>query len=177
MVEQEMIANAIMQPLSLHLIAIATTISGMAKNTPETGRSAWPLFITVHARLVERMEEDLAAAGLPELAWYDVLWALERADGRLRLHELAHEVVLSRSNLTRLVDRLEDAGLLQRERAEEDRRGYFAVITPRGLSMRRKIWPVYSRAIEAHFDRHLTQSEQQTLRAAFRRVLDAAREQ
>jgi DNA-binding MarR family transcriptional regulator len=148
----------------------------MAKNRPETARSAWPLLITAHARLIERMEEDLAAAGLPELAWYDVLWALERADGRLRLHELAREVVLSRSNLTRLVDRMEDAGLVRREPAEEDRRGYFAVITPRGLGMRRKMWPIYSRAIEAHFDRHLTQSEQQTLGAAFRRLLDAMRE-
>lgn len=148
----------------------------MANKTPETTRSAWPLFITAYDRLVERMEAELAAAGLPELTWYDVLWTLERADGqRLRLHELANAVVLSRSNLTRLVDRLEEAGLLRRERAEEDRRGYFAAVTPQGLALRRKMWPVYSRAIETHFDRHLTGAEQAALRAAFKRVLEAAR--
>jgi len=132
--------------------------------------------MTAHNRLVGRIEADLAATGLPELTWYDVLWTLERAPGqRLRLHELAHEVVLSPSNLTRLVDRLEEAELLRRERAEEDRRGCFAVITSQGLAMRRKMWPVYARAIETHFDRHLTQAEQATLRAVFKRVLEVTR--
>jgi DNA-binding MarR family transcriptional regulator len=148
----------------------------MTKKQAETTRSAWPLYVTAHAALVERMEADLAAAGLPELAWYDVLWAIERTPGqKLRLHELAHELVFSRSNLTRLVDRIEDAGLVKRERADEDRRGYYAVITAAGLAMRKKMWPVYSKAIETHFDRHLTQAENATMRSVLRRVLDAAR--
>lgn len=148
----------------------------MKKNQAETIRSAWPLFLTAHAALVGIIEAELAAAGLPELVWYDVLWALERAPAqRLRLHELAHALVFSRSNLTRLADRIEDAGLLQRERADEDRRGYYAVITAQGLAMRRKMWPVYAKAIAAHFDRHLTRTEHETLRGVLRRVLDAAR--
>lgn len=139
-------------------------------------RSAWPLFVTTHAAVVGRIEETLAAAGLPELAWYDVLWAIERApEQRIRLHELADELVFSRSNLTRLVDRIEEAGLVRRERAQDDRRGYYAVITPAGLALRRKMWPVYSKAIETRFDGHLTQAENATLRTALRRVLDAAR--
>ena len=149
----------------------------MTKKHPETMRSAWPLFVTAHAALVECMEADLAAAGLPELAWYDVLWAIERAPGqKLRLHELAHELVFSRSNLTRLVDRIEDAGLVKRARAADDRRGYYAVITPAGLALRKKMWRVYATAIERYFDRHLTQAENAALRTVLRRVLDAARE-
>lgn len=148
----------------------------MAKKQAETMRSAWPLFVTSHAAVVARIEQDLAAAGLPELAWYDVLWAIERtADRKVRLHELADELVFSRSNLTRLVDRIEDAGLVKRERAEDDRRGYYAVITPAGRALRKKMWPVYSRAIETYFDGHLTQAENAALRSALRRVLDAAR--
>ena len=149
----------------------------MAKKQSETIRSAWPLFVTTHAAVVSRIEADLAAANLPELAWYDVLWAIERSPGRkLRLHELARELVFSRSNLTRLVDRIEEAGLVKRERAEDDRRGYNAVITTAGLAMRKKMWPVYSKAIETYFDRHLTHAENATIRSVLRRVLDAVRE-
>src|SRR5687767_11984640 len=167
--------------LCLNLVANATTIPArevdMAKKQAETTRSAWPLFVTSHAAVVARIEAELAAAGLPELAWYDVLWAIERApQQRLRLHELADELVFSRSNLTRLVDRIEDAGLVLRERAEDDRRGYYAVITQDGLALRKKMWPIYAKAIEKYFDGHLTQAENATLRSVLRRVLDAARQ-
>lgn len=148
----------------------------MAKKTSKTTESAWPVLIAAHRRILDRMEADLAAAGMPELTWYDVLWTLERAPSRrLRLHELAHDIVLSRSNITRLMDRLQGAGLIRRERSEEDRRGYFAVITARGLAMRRRMWPVYARAIESHFDQHLTASEHTALRTIFRRLLEPLR--
>jgi len=150
----------------------------MQKNPSQTGRSAWPVLLIAHAAVVEIIESELVAAGLPALAWYDVLWALERADGhRLRLHELAHELVFSRSNLTRLIDRIEADGLVKRARADADRRGYFAVITAQGLAMRKRIWPVYEKAIDTHFDRHLTPGQQDTLRAGLRLVLNAARSQ
>lgn len=148
----------------------------MGKQVKESRKSAWPVLITAYRRLVDGMEAELAAAGLPELTWYDVLWTLERApDRRLRLHELARDVVLSRSNITRLVDRLEEAGLIRRERSEEDRRGYFAVITSEGLATRRRMWPVYARAIETRFDRHLSTREHATMRALLTRILEKQR--
>lgn len=138
--------------------------------------SAWPLFLTAHAVLVGRIEERLRQAGLPELSWYDVLWALERArDHRLRMHELADAVVISRTNLTRLVDRLEAAGLVVRARDSEDRRGAFAVQTPAGRDMRRKMWPVYADAIDELFDTHLGTGERRLMRKALTRILQAAR--
>src|SRR5689334_8419202 len=92
----------------------------------EAGLHAWSVLLATQATLVERIESALAAMELPPLAWYDVLWALERAEGgRLRMHELAQRVVLSRSNLTRLADRLEGAGLTLRERCPDDRRGAY----------------------------------------------------
>jgi DNA-binding MarR family transcriptional regulator len=78
-----------------------------------------------------------------------------QAAARLRLHDLAGRAVLSRSGLTRLVDRLQDEGLLRRERCAEDRRGYHAVITDKGRKAVREAWPVYRRGIEQYFARHL----------------------
>jgi DNA-binding MarR family transcriptional regulator len=136
------------------------------------------LLLTTHAVLVERIEERLAQADLPPLGWYDVLWALERSPGqRQRMSELAERVVLSRSNLTRLVDRLEDAGLVRRERSEEDRRGAYAVLTDAGKVLRRKMWPIYQAAIRELFEAHLSDEDAGALNAVLRRVLDAARGQ
>lgn len=148
----------------------------MSKSLESATGSAWPLFLTAHSVLVEAIERRLAAAGQPPLAWYDVLWALERApDQRLRMSDLADKTVLSRSNLTRLADRLEDAGLLRRERADEDRRGAFAVLTEQGRATRRAMWPVYRVAIRELFESHLTEEEALLLGGALRRMLDAVR--
>ena len=73
--------------------------------TKDPKSHAWAVLLTAHATLIERIETALAEAGLPPLGWYDVLWELEKAEGgKLRMYELAHRVVLSRSNLTRLAD-------------------------------------------------------------------------
>ena len=149
----------------------------MAKSTESSKASVWALFLTVHAVLVENIEARLGDAGLPPLSWYDVLWALERAeDRRLRMNELADMTVLSRSNLTRLVDRLEAAGLVARERAEEDRRGAFAVVTAEGRVMRKKMWPVYSAAIRELFEDHIGSREAAQMGDTLRRILDAVGE-
>lgn len=136
---------------------------------------AWAVLLTAHAVLLARIEAALAAAGLPPLAWYDVLWELEKADGRLRMAQLARRVVLSRSNLTRLADRLEEAGLVERQDAADDGRGYDLVLTRAGRAMRRKVWPVYQAQIEAHFSRHLSADEARVVGEALGRAAKAAR--
>lgn len=148
----------------------------MGKSLESAKGSAWALFLTAHAVLVEKIEERLSAAGLPPFAWYDALWGLERAEGhRLRMHELADMTVITRSNLTRLVDRLEAAGLVARERAADDRRGAFAVLTAEGRAMRKKMWPVYSAAIRELFEEHVSEAEAAAFAGALRRILDSAR--
>lgn len=138
--------------------------------------SAWSLFLTARAVLVEEIERRLAAAGLPALDWYDALWALERAQGqRLRMHEFAHWMVTSRSNITRLIDRLEAAGLVRRERSGEDRRGAYAVLSPEGGRMRKRMWPVYEQAIAELFERPLSAAETRQIEAAMRKLIDANR--
>ena len=148
-----------------------------ATDLDEPRLAAWRAFLNAHAVVVDRIERDLAAAELIPLTWYDVLVALWEAPGhRLRLHELARAVVLSRSGLTRLVDRLEAAGLLRREPCADDRRGAFAVLTPEGRAAQLRAWPVYSRAIAEHFARHLADEEARTLTEVLERVFAAARE-
>jgi DNA-binding MarR family transcriptional regulator len=148
----------------------------MVKN-PDLKGHAWALLLTAHATLVEKIEIALGEAKLPPLAWYDVLWELEKADGgKLRMHELARRVVLSRSNLTRLADRLQHAKLIVRADTQHDRRGYDCVVTPAGLAMRKKMWPVYRAEIERLFSRHVTVEEARVLGDTLSRAVKAARE-
>jgi DNA-binding MarR family transcriptional regulator len=137
---------------------------------------AWAVLLTAHAELTGRIGAALTAAGLPGLDWYDVLWELEKAGGRLRMHDLARRVVLSRSNLSRLADRLEDAGLVAREDSAEDRRGYDLALTRAGRAMRKKMWGVYEAAIEREFSRHVTVDEARAIGEALGRAVKAARE-
>src|SRR5262249_44517418 len=137
---------------------------------------AWSVLLSTHARVVERIEAALAAADLPPLGWYDVLWALESAAGRqLRMHELATHVVLSRSNLTRLADRLQEAGLIDRVAAAEDRRGAYCVVTAEGRALRKRMWPVYEAAIERYFGAHLSDREATQLSDVLARVARGVR--
>ncbi len=144
----------------------------MASRPSATHASAWRLFLTAHTVLIERIERDLARADLPPLGWYDVLLALEEAPGhRLRMHDLSRSVVLSRSNLTRLVDRVVDTGLVRREPCLEDKRGAYAVLTDKGSTRRRLMWPVYARCIAAYFSRHLDNREAFVLARVFERLI------
>lgn len=137
--------------------------------------SAWRSLLTVHIRLLDLIAHKLTQADLPPLEWYDVLLTLKEApDYSLRLSELAERVLLSRSNLTRLVDRLEKADLLYRKSCPSDRRGTYAVLTESGLSMQQKMWLVYSDGIAEYFATHISDAEARTLQQICDRLLAAA---
>jgi DNA-binding MarR family transcriptional regulator len=147
----------------------------MTKRLDDIHLTAWRIFLTAHAVVIDDIERELAAAGKVPLTSYDVLLALSQApERRLRMSELAREVVLSRSGLTRLVDRLEAEGLLTRERVATDRRGAFAVLTDDGFEALRTAWPVYARGIIAHFADLLNDAEAATLTELLQRVIDSA---
>lgn len=137
---------------------------------------AWAVLLTAHATLLERIEAALAQAGLPPLAWYDVLWELEKAGGRLRMLELSRRVVLSKSNLSRLADRLEAAKLVERQDAPDDGRGYELVLTRAGRALRRKMWPAYETQIQRLFASHLSVEEARVIGEALARAVKAARD-
>jgi DNA-binding MarR family transcriptional regulator len=94
---------------------------------------AWRGMLRVHAELTKELDAELIRTHALPLSSYEVLLFLADApEGRMRMSELADSVLISRSGLTRLVDRLERAGLLERVQCEDDARGYFAEITPAG---------------------------------------------
>src|SRR4051812_2348270 len=133
--------------------------------------NAWRGLLNAHARLTSRIEAELADAGLPQLAWYDVLWALQRAPGKaLRMGELAEAVTISRSGLTRLVDRIEADGLLERRPSAQDRRAIDVAITPDGSKLLRKMWPVYEGVLRSEFEDKLSRREAQALTNALAKV-------
>jgi DNA-binding MarR family transcriptional regulator len=161
----------------LHIVAIAmmsTSTKSMSVTLSKAHNLAWRKFLTTQIMLIEQIERDLAQAELPSLSWYDVLFALsEVSEHKLRLHELAQAVLLSRSNLTRLVDRLEATGLIQREQCPSDRRGAFAAITDEGFEMLDRMWVVYGQGIEKYFACHLDTNEVKFLIKILNKIADA----
>ena len=118
--------------------------------------ATWRAFLNAHARVTRAIGRELAEADLPDLAWYDLLWTLYRRPGRsLRVKELANEVVLSPTAMSRFVDRVEAAGCVRREPDPEDRRALQITLTEEGVELLRRMWPVYKRGIERHFAAHL----------------------
>jgi DNA-binding MarR family transcriptional regulator len=137
---------------------------------------AWTLFLESYRRVIVALDGELQAERGLSLAYYDVLIQLFYApDRRLRMNELASVVLLSKSGLTRLVDRMEAAGLVERASSPTDRRGSFAVLTPRGEQVFRKAAPVHLDGIHKHFSCHLTATEAKTLSRAFEKVREPLR--
>lgn len=138
-------------------------------------QQAWRNFVVAHARLIDCIDRELTAAGALPLHWYDVLVELDGApDRRLRLHELADRVVLSRSGLTRLIDKLEAARLLRRAAAADDGRGALAVLTEKGRDALAQAWPIYSAGIARHFSAHLTAQQAEAIRDGCARLIEAS---
>lgn len=132
---------------------------------------AWRAFLRAHALIMRDLERELVTeAGLP-LAWYDVLLQLAEAPGRrLRMAELAERVLLSRSGLTRLVDRLQAEGLVERERSAEDARGTFTVLTAAGLARLRRAAPVHLAGVQRHWLGRFSDDELRELQNLLSRV-------
>lgn len=136
----------------------------MKEKPAEITIRAWARLMAAQHLALSSIERELKAATLPPLAWYDVLLELERAGGPgLRPFELERAMLLAQYNLSRLVDRIEHAGLVERRACEKDGRGQLIAITDRGKVMRRKMWPVYERAIEAALGQHLSPKQTETL--------------
>jgi DNA-binding MarR family transcriptional regulator len=131
---------------------------------------AWKAFIRAQAEVIHTLSRELEAEqGLP-LTFYDVLIQLSIAGGRLRMSELADAVVLSRSGVTRLVDRMVRDGLVRREACPEDRRSLYAALTPEGTRALERARPFHLRGVADHFGRHLSDEEAKTIAAALGRM-------
>ncbi len=166
--------------MQMHLISLVLSfkidvVAFMSENMPKPDEavvSAWTGLMRARERLLGLIEADLKTAGMPPLAWYDVLWELARSQsGRLRPYELEERTLLAQYNLSRLIDRLEKEGLVGREVFAQDGRGRWVVITDAGRQLRERMWTVYGKAIETHIGGKLAEGEARMIAGLLDRFL------
>jgi DNA-binding MarR family transcriptional regulator len=136
---------------------------------------AWRGLLRVHSRMTKALDAELIAEHGISLSSYEVLLFLADApDGQLRMSELADGVLLSRSGLTRLVDRMERDGLLRRERCEDDARGFNALITAEGRELFQSARRTHLDGVRELFLSHLSDDELRTLARLWEKVAPGA---
>ena len=133
--------------------------------------AAWSAFLRAHAATVRRIDRDVEVqSGIP-LRWYDVLLELNAAPHRqLKMQQLSDRVVLSRTRVSRVVDELEAAGLVERRVNPDDRRSSFAAITADGRRALKRAAPVYLQSIQAHFAAPLSRDALVAIRAGMEQL-------
>jgi DNA-binding MarR family transcriptional regulator len=113
---------------------------------------AWTRLVRAQRMLTDLVDLRLKAATLPPVAWYPTLHELDRAsDAGLRLFEIEQATGEAQYSVSRMVDRIEKAGLVRRAPCEDDRRGWRILITPEGRAARAAMWDVYARVLEENF--------------------------
>ncbi|MGE0566020.1 MAG: MarR family winged helix-turn-helix transcriptional regulator [Pseudolabrys sp.] len=134
---------------------------------------AWVRLVRASDRLVQHVEAALKAAGLPALAWYDVLLELRRAEPNgARPFQLQQEMLLQQYNMSRLIDRVVAAGLARRLDCDEDGRGQVIRITAEGLKLLKAMWPVYRGVLEQELAARLGDSEAKSLAELLAKLVD-----
>jgi DNA-binding MarR family transcriptional regulator len=150
--------------------ASATVESGALHSTGPHG-DAWGALTRTHSAIVQRLQEALAAGDLPPLPWYEVLATVADApEQRLKMGELAESLVITRGGLTKLVDRLIKAGLMERTFCETDRRVSYATLLPAGEEMLEEMRPVVIAELRSAFSAKLSVAEAEGLRDTLERV-------
>lgn len=138
-------------------------------------REAWIALAQTHAAVSGRLQEALIAAELPPLPWFEVLATLDRApEQRLKMGDLAEALVITRGGLTKLVDRLIKAGLLERTFCETDRRVSYATLLPAGVELLGEMRPLVRAELASAFSANLSVEQADELRAMLEQVRGSA---
>lgn len=155
----------------MHYIETMTKSAEASTQWTSDETAVWTGLVRSGQNLIQSVETALKDKDLPPLTWYDVLWELEKArPNGLRLNDLGRRVLLDKYNVTRLVTRLEKEGLARRMNCPGDGRGIVALITPKGSRLRKRMWPVYSRAVREGLFSKLSPSETASLRKLLSRI-------
>ena len=137
--------------------------------------AAWRVFLECAFAVIDILDAELQAERGITLRWYDVLVHLEEARDGLRMTELAGRILASKSGLTRVVDRMEAAGLVRRERPPGDRRVVLVILTPEGIEAVHAARAVHHRGIQQHFVQHVDEHDLEALTHALEKVRDHVR--
>jgi DNA-binding MarR family transcriptional regulator len=149
---------------------------GPSLSSPSRERlRAWRLYFESALALIDVLDAELERdAGIP-MRWYDALVHLEETPDGLRMNELAERILYSKSGFTRVVDRLEEAGLVRRVRPENDRRSILVVLTDKGRGTLEQARRHHRHAIEQHFSHHLSDADIKALTRALEKLSAHAR--
>jgi len=151
--------------------AMSTTTSVSSDAFSAVELQAWRGLLCTHAMLAKRLDAELERAHGVPLSSFEVLHHLgAAAEGRMRMCDLADSIHLSRSGLTRLVDRLERDGLLERCSCDHDARGAYACLTAKGREQLVQAKLTYVAAVRSHFLAHLDELELGLLAGLWDRV-------
>ena len=134
---------------------------------------AWARLIRAQQAVLAAVEAELKAAGFPPLGWYDVLLELTRKDAALRPFTLEQELLLAQYNLSRLLDRLEKAGYIERRPCPDDGRGQVVAISAAGRALVKRMWPTYRAAIARHVGSKLSEDEAARLAALLGKLTES----
>lgn len=143
----------------------------MSREPSDTVVLAWARLARAQTKLLESIEGDLKDAGLPALGWYDALLELGRSSEGMRPADLENQLLLAQHNVSRLLARLETAGLVRRTPDKADGRAHIVSLTAAGRTMQKKMWPVYAAAIERVVGKKLNEAEAQTLAALLGKLI------
>jgi DNA-binding MarR family transcriptional regulator len=146
----------------------------LSSPSPERLR-AWRLYFESALALQDILDAELERDTGISMRWYDALVHLEEAPGGLRMNELAERILYSKSGFTRVVDRLEEAGLVQRVRPDNDRRSILVVLTDEGRTEMERARRHHRHSIEQHFSRHLSDADIKALTRALDKLSAHAR--
>lgn len=144
----------------------------MAAKSSDEVQFAWANLVRTGTHVMQRVEDDVKKRGFPPVAWYDVLWQLDKhPEGTLQQGEVQNRVLLAQYNFVRLLDRLERAGLIRRVPCKIDGRSNVLHLTDAGRALRQEMWIAYDEAIAAHVGAHLTCEEAASLAALLTKLL------
>lgn len=125
---------------------------------------AWARLVRASQTIINGVEAEVQHAGFPPLDWYDILLELDRAGSEgLRPLQLQQQVGVAQYNLSRLMDRMAKAGMVDKTRCQDDKRGHVLTINEQGRTTLRRMWPVYSASIQRHLGVKLSEGDLQML--------------
>jgi DNA-binding MarR family transcriptional regulator len=133
---------------------------------------AWVRLVRARHAVVSAVEADGKAAGVLPMEWYDVLWDLERHEDGVRPFELEQRLLFAQYNLSRLIDRLVEAGLVKKVACPSDKRGHMLFITEAGRKARKATWPHYARSVNKHLGDKLSEAETEKLAALLGKLIE-----
>src|SRR5215510_12326989 len=144
----------------------------MSDKLSDSVTRAWVRLVRARHAVVSAVEADAKEAGVLPVEWYDVLWDLERHKDGVRPFELEERLLFAQYNLSRLIDRMVEQGLVKKVACPSDKRGHMLFITDAGLKARKATWPFYARAVNKHLGDKLTDAETERLASLLGKLIE-----